>query len=118
MSSSREAVQEFLLDFRGIVTLHGLIFVDRKDVTKNFSSLGLTESLAREEILDLSVSDYSEGPLADHNNLEGHVWIFGKKIEGKETYIKLKIYGPTKQRRAKCMAFHEAKYPMSYPYPA
>jgi len=45
----------------------------------------------------------------------GVIWEFGKNIEGKEVYIKLKIAEIAGKKYAKCISFHRAKFPMCYP---
>jgi hypothetical protein len=111
----RGAVKEFLTDMKSIINAHGIVFVPRRDLTKTFPSLGITESVARDEILNLSASDYVSGPSSDENGLDGEVWIFGSSLDEKEVYIKLKIYGPIGSKKAKCISFHEAERRIHYP---
>ena len=42
------------------------------------------------------------------------MWIFGKRIEGKEVYIKITLGGYNKETF--CISFHIAEHKMSYPF--
>jgi len=44
------------------------------------------------------------------------IWVFGKKIDDKEVYIKVKIAQVGTDKIAKCISFHIAEYPLSYPF--
>lgn len=77
--------------------------------------LRLSETNREEIILNLSVSDYCKGPNKDTDQ-DGDVWEFGKKADEKVIYLKLKIFMVDKRMLAKCISFHEAEYPMSWPF--
>jgi hypothetical protein len=79
------------------------------------AELGLTLDDVRDAILGLSVADYCGGPLHDRN-MPGDLWVFGKVMEGREVYIKLKLakIGPVK--RVRVVSFHFPKEPLCYPY--
>lgn len=79
------------------------------------SKLNLTETNREEIILNLSASDYCDGPNKDPDRA-GDVWIFGKEVNGKVIYIKLKTFIADKKICAKCLSFHEASYSMSWPF--
>ncbi len=105
----------FLKEFKEIATQgRGLDIVDRKENLHSLSKLGLTKKNCKNEILSLSVSNYSSGPKPDKDK-PGYVWEFGKKIKGKEIYIKLKIADVDTAKIAKCISFHEAEHPIDYP---
>lgn len=81
------------------------------------SELGLTEALAKEEVFNLSVRDYCEGPEGDDDPQErGNVYVFGKDIGGIEAYIKLKIAYVEDKKIAKCLSFHPAEKRLNYPF--
>ncbi len=92
----------------------GLDIVSRRENIKALAALGLTKKNCKDEILSLSVSDYCKGPEPDKDK-PGNIWVFGKKIGGKEVYIKLKIAVVGKERVAKCISFHIANFPLSFP---
>lgn len=93
----------------------GLDIVSRKENINALADLGLTKKNCKYEIMSLSVSDYCEGPKPDKDK-PGDIWVFGKEIDGKEVYIKLKIARVGKEKIAKCISFHIANYPLFFPY--
>lgn len=64
----------------------------------------------------LEVADYSSGPLPDDKGRPRDVWVFGKYLEDYEVYIKLAVYLANGDVRAVCVSFHEAEWPLAYPY--
>jgi len=105
----------FLKEFKQIVTQgRGLDIINRRENLESLSGLGLTKKNCKNEILNLSVSNYCSGPEPD-KDLPGKVWVFGKIIDGKEIYIKLKIAHVNSMRIAKCISFHIANYPLEFP---
>ena len=111
-----QAIVDFLTEFKDIVVNErGLDVIPRLENKQALIELGLTAKNRRDELLSLAVKDYCEGPLKDRDK-PGYVWCFGKQINQKEVYIKLKIAiveGVVKV--AKCLSFHIAKYPLTYP---
>lgn len=109
-------VSIFLKEFKKIVTQErGLDIVDRKENLSSLLQLGLTKKNCEHEILSLSVSDYCAGPRPDKDRA-GVIWEFGKKINGHDVYIKLKIAEAGSVRIAKCISFHVAQHPLINPF--
>ena len=105
----------FLKEFKALL-LEGRFFVKNRLVNrKALVDLGLTERQREEEILSLSVLDYSSGPITDEYQPSVY-WVFGRNINGKLVYIKLKIACNRYDEKAVCMSFHEAEYPMEFPF--
>ena len=115
MTTSKQQVSTFLNEFKLLVARNCFQFVHRLETNKAAISLGLTNELAKREILNLSVVDYSSGPEVDKDR-PGDVWIFGKEINGCEVYIKLKIYTVGTNKYAKCISFHQAEYSLNHPF--
>ena len=90
------------------------IFIKRMEYQDAFLELGITISDAFNELMSLSIDNYCSGPEPDKDR-PGSIWEFGKNIEGKEVYIKLKIAEIGGKKYAKCISFHKAKYPICYP---
>lgn len=64
----------------------------------------------------LEVSDYSSGPLRDDKGRPRDLWVFGRYIEEYEVYIKLAVHLSGGVVWAVCVSFHEAEWPLVYPY--
>lgn len=105
--------REFLSEVKRIIP-KGFDLVDRKENLNELASLGLTRDDCRQIVLSLSVEDYCKGPEKDRDR-PGHVWTFGYKLEGKDIYIKLKIIKVDDDEIVKCISFHNAKHPLTYP---
>ena len=68
-----------------------------------------------ERLKELTVAEYSETKI-DKNDLNPPLlFVFGKEINRKLVYIKLKIKGDHR-RRILCVSFHYARDPMNFPY--
>lgn len=119
-NSTREQVRDFLQEAKDVITKPignswPWVLVRRKKNLDFISGLGFNYSDIRDTILSLSVKDYCEGPVTDITE-RGELWIFGKVIEGKEAYIKLKIAGISILKIVRVVSFHEAEEPLCYPY--
>jgi len=116
LGTSQQQVSDFLNEFKALVAQRRFQFIQRLETNKTALSLGLTKTNAIQELLNLSVADFSSGPTQDRNMPTENFWIFGKEINGCEVYIKLKIYSINSNQYAKCVSFHEAEYAMKYPF--
>jgi hypothetical protein len=109
------AVRKFLMEFKQAITgKSGVYLVPRTDTLATLEYLGLTKKNLEEILLSISVRDYCSGPEADRDRV-GEIWIFGRQLQGHEIYIKLKVATVAGKKIAKCISFHIAKYPLSYP---
>ena len=68
-----------------------------------------------ERLKELTVSEYSETKIDKDDLKPPLLFVFGKDINGKLVYVKLKIKGDQK-RRVLCVSFHYARNPMTFPY--
>ena len=68
-----------------------------------------------ERLKELSVAEYSETKIDKDDLNPPLLFVFGKDINNKLVYIKLKIKGE-QQKRVLCVSFHYAKEPMAFPY--
>lgn len=113
--TDRQDIANFLTKFKDIIShSRGLDVVPRAENNKSLIELGLTMKNRKDEILSLVVNDYCEGPIPDKDRPDD-LWIFGKKINGQEVYIKLKIVKISGEMIAKCISFHLAGFPLHYP---
>lgn len=68
-----------------------------------------------DRLKELTLADYSETRV-DKNNLDPPLlFVFGKTIEKKTVYIKLKVR-ETQKKKVICVSFHYAKEKMNYPF--
>ena len=68
-----------------------------------------------ERLKELTVSEYSETLIDKEDDKPPLLFVFGKDINSKLIYIKLKIKGETK-KKVLCLSFHYAKHNMDFPY--
>lgn len=66
-------------------------------------------------LMELTVDDYSETKIDKDDLNPPSLFVFGKIIESRLVYIKLKIK-ENKKRYILCVSFHYAKDKMSFPY--
>jgi hypothetical protein len=113
--ATREQVHQLLIEYKKYGAQN--IVVATRDInTQALIALELTAQQRKEIILGLEVSDYVSGPDEDENKQGGsRLWVFGATHDGKEIYIKIKLFEENKRRHAKCLSFHEAKAPLKYP---
>lgn len=93
--------------------------VRRRENKETIIDLGFTHVQVVEIIQSLSLDDYCDGPLPDRT-FKGYVWVFGKMINNREVYIKLKFseYNDPGELipTVYCLSFHYAKRSLIYPY--
>ena len=111
----RALIGKFLKQFKKIATTgRGIDIVPRRKNLNSLAKLGLTKHGCKQEILNLSVTNYCDGPKEDTDRPD-EIWEFGKRISGKEVYIKLKIAQVGEEVIAKCLSFHMAEFPLCFP---
>lgn len=114
--SKEDEVRYFLQDFFTKFKVFNILFRDRTDPrnAKTLLKLEITPLKRREIIESLVVADYSEGPIDDTLYGVASMWVFGKVYKGIELYIKISMGAPGSN--VLCISFHEAAYPMKYPF--
>ena len=108
----RSQIKHFLHEFKELVYEDQFHIKNNEKNRSALFELGLTYKLRTEEIISLSVEDYYGGPKPDEYRPGDDYWEFGKRINGVEVYIKLKIQNDW----AVCLSFHRAEYPIKYPF--
>jgi hypothetical protein len=86
----------------------------RPENMATLARLGMTITDARERILALTPADYVEGPKPRSENSSQEAWVFGLRIREVSVYVKLSIR--LEPARCVCVSFHEAEWPMVFPY--
>lgn len=113
--ASKEEVALFLKQFHQKLEIYSIVF--RDDRNKNLSTLALLDippSTRIQIIKEITVEDYSEGPIVDTLNKINEIWVFGKDIQKHEIYIKISLGHPNCSTI--CISFHVAEHSMKYPY--
>lgn len=114
-TSGKNDVKDFLREFRSLIKSNTFYVINRYENIEGLIALGITEKIRKKELLSLNVLNYSSGPTPDEDR-PGDVWVFGKIIRSNEIYIKLKIVSLSRGNKAKCLSFHPADSPLSYPF--
>ena len=113
--ATKEEVQSFLLEFHQKMKIWEIrCRDDREKNTQALLSLDINSIQRKKVIEELSVADYSEGPLPDSLNVGAPLWVFGKTVKGIMVYIKISNGKPNSP--VKCISFHEAEYEMKLPF--
>lgn len=68
-----------------------------------------------ERLKELEITEYSETKIDKDDVNPPILFVFGKIIDNKLVYVKLKIKG-YQQRQVVCVSFHYAKEEMTFPY--
>lgn len=110
----KDDVASFLNEVKAVSAWDKIAFLSRLKNSKDLTDLGITANRRIDVILDLNEDNYSEGPL-DETQLGGRaMWVFGKKVNGIEVYIKLTIIITT--NKVVCISFHKSQKSMIYPF--
>jgi hypothetical protein len=86
----------------------------RPENMATLAHLGMTLTDAHDRILGLTPADYLEGPTPRSEDSSQEAWVFGLHIREIDVYVKLSIR--IEPARCVCVSFHEAQWPMAYPY--
>lgn len=123
--SEKKAVKAFLEELKEIIgsedfdiDVNLLIIKSCRDEIEYSTSYTMTDleydsSDVVERLKELTVSEYSETLIDKDDDKPPLLFVFGKDINGKQVYIKLKIKGA---KRVLCLSFHYAKHEMGFPY--
>ncbi len=109
----RKIVYQFLNDFKILVLEKGINIENRQKNRDALLELGLTANQREAIILSLSVGDYCSGPEKDKYK-PGYYWVFGKRSDITEIYIKLKIVEYHGEEYPICYSFHKSERPLNY----
>lgn len=120
-------VKAFLKELHEVLTDEGFNIADSMIIIKSnkdeveystrFTMLDLSydsEDIV-ERLKELTISDYSETLIDRDDDKPPLLFVFGKDVNSRLVYIKLKIKGETK-KKVLCLSFHYAKYDMEFPY--
>jgi hypothetical protein len=80
---------------------------------RRLTELGISFRDAAHIIYSLTYQNYVSGPSQDHLYHEQSVYVFGYRLDDIELYIKLTF---RQLDNLFILSFHEAQYPMQYPF--
>lgn len=125
--SDKKVVIAFLEELHEVLTAENFSIADNMIIIKSnkdevkystrFTMLDLnydSEDVI-ERLKELAISEYSETLIDRDDDKSPLLFVFGKDVNSRMVYIKLKIKGETK-KKVLCLSFHYAKYDMEFPY--
>lgn len=127
--SERKAVSEFLEALREVLydanfNVDRNLVVIRKSKSVEKEQFSTPYTLADldydyfdviDRLKELTIRDYSETKIDKDDDNPPLLFVFGKDINERMVYIKLKIKGE-ERRRVLCLSFHYAEKQMEFPY--
>lgn len=129
VQSKEKEIIEFLTELKNILHSEGfnidrdftIIKSKKKSGKEQFSTphtmldLDYDASDIVERLKELTFREYSETLVDKDDTNPPLLFVFGKDINGKQIYIKLKIKG-SQMRHVLCVSFHYAEEKMTFPY--
>ena len=113
--SEKKAVKAFLEELKVVLEDEDFDIADNLLIIKSSKDLDYDSSDIVERLKELTVSEYSETLIDKDDDKPPLLFVFGKDINNKRIYIKLKIKG-TITKKILCLSFHYAKHDMEFPY--
>ncbi len=111
----RFMVKSFLEEFCSHLEKANFLFVKRKKNLQTLVTLGYNYKNLKDLLTTLTIENYHSGP-EENDDYDGHIMVFGKRINGNDVYIKLANTDETGITEiAVCISFHIAEFPLSYP---
>ena len=127
IQSEKKAVEAFLKELKEVLEDkdfdidNNLIMIkSKKDQIEYSTNYAMTDleydsSDIVERLEELTIDEYSETLFDKDDDKPPLLFVFGKDINSRLVYIKLKIKGET-TKKVLCLSFHYAKYDMKFPY--
>ncbi len=112
---TRESVIQFLAAWKSASRIF-IDFVPRQKNIEGLKNLEITIKIARELLQSISIENYVSGPEIDRDKGTRDIWVFGLTIGRIEVYIKIKMFQVQGTAKCKCLSFHPAEQPLSYPF--
>lgn len=110
--NTKDEVEAFLRRFFPKMEVFGVIFTNRGKNNEALKMLGITPSVRKEYIKEITSEDYVE-TIMDGMSY-GDMWVFGRDCDGVELYIKIAMGEPNSNTI--CISFHAAEYPLRYAF--
>lgn len=113
--ATKQEVEKFLNELHEKMKIWDVFFRDERGKnTQTLADLEIRSTDRIKIIKEITLNDYSEGPLEEKLYRGNSMWIFGKEVKSKEVYIKISIGAPSS--RVLCISFHIADRQMNYPF--
>jgi hypothetical protein len=109
--TSKEEILEFLREFKQRMDADGLQIIPRKKTRDQLAYFNLVQFQVAALVSKLTLDNFIEGPLPDHDGSEGTICAFALEYDNQTIYVKLKL-----DQEAKCLSFHRAEYPVKFPF--
>jgi len=113
MKVTEEEVNLFLNEFKQKMEIFDVIFLNREKNLQALLDLEIVRANRSAYLKALKTKDYFNGPTPDQFGGR-ELWEFGKKIKGKEVYIKVSL--GTVNKPVICISFHLAERKIKYPF--
>ena len=127
IQSEKKAVEAFLKELKEVlddkdfdIDNNLIIIKSKKEQIEYSTNYAMTDleydsSDIVERLKELTIDEYSETLFDKDDDKPPLLFVFGKDINSRLVYIKLKIKGET-TKKVLCLSFHYAKYDMKFPY--
>ena len=127
IQSDRSAVKSFLSELHAVIDAEDfdinnqLVFIKAGKTEEEYSAPYTIMDLEfdNEDVIttfkELAIQEYSETLVDKDNDDPPLLYVFGKQINQRQVYIKLKIR-EGRQKAIICVSFHYSKHEMSFPY--
>lgn len=113
MSTSKEEVKRFLIDFKQKMQVFEVVFMrSRSKNLQTVVELELNNIEVRKQLEELTVENYYRGPIDDRDD-GPDLWEFGKSVKNKEVYVKVHMGKVNKS--VICVSFHFPESTINYP---
>lgn len=125
--SERTAVKEFLQELKSILTKdnfnidNDLLVIksskEKMEYSTSFTLIDLEYDIydISDRLKELTIQEYSQTLIDKDDDKPPLLFVFGKDINDRQIYIKLKIKDEPKHK-VLCLSFHYAEYEMNFPY--
>lgn len=113
MKRSEMEVGEFLNRFTTKTKIWGIVYLYREKNLAAMTQLGITAAQRDSIVMGLTVEDYVE-TLEPMIPGASDLFVFGKKYEHSELYIKVSLGFP--DSNTVCVSFHIAEFPINYAF--
>ncbi len=92
--ATQSEIEAFLSQFKVKMKVFSVIFLNREKNLSTLLELEITPASRRDVLDALGVEDYYRGPTPDIDRGREDYWEFGRPLDGREIYIKIRMGYP------------------------